>query len=215
VSFNGTTAYLEAPHGPELNVTDWTFEVWFRDENPTYNHARRRILTKGDVSAAEVPFFASIDSNLLYVGLRSGGAAQTVTLSMAGVSPNAWHHLAASFQASTRTLTIYLDGTPRASRALTAASSGNTLPLIVGRSGTSGDYWLGKLDDLRVWSVVRSATEIANNYRTQLTAPAAGLVGSWRFDDAAGSLAVDAAGVPQNASLLGGATWSADVPQGT
>src|SRR5205823_8970599 len=110
LTFNGTSAYLQAPHAAELNVSDWTFEAWFRDENASYNHPRRRILTKGDVSAAEVPFFASIDTNLPYVGLRSGGTGRTLTLSMTGVSPNAWHHLAATFQASTRTLTIYLDG---------------------------------------------------------------------------------------------------------
>ncbi len=212
MSFNGTTAYLEAAHGAELNVTDWTFEVWFRDENASYNHARRRILTKGDVSAAEVPFFASIDSNVLYVGLRSGASAQTVTASMAGVTANAWHHLAASLQASTRTLTVYLDGAQRGQSVLAAASAGNSMPLIIGRSGTAGDYWLGKLDDLRVWNVVRTATDINGNYRTELSTAPAGLVGSWRFDDGIGTVAVDSAGVPQNATLFGGAVESPDVP---
>jgi len=60
LGLNGTTAYGEAPNSADLNVSNWTFELWFRDDNPGYNHARTRILTKGDATSAEVPFFASI-----------------------------------------------------------------------------------------------------------------------------------------------------------
>src|SRR5439155_13285285 len=100
LALNGTTAYAEAPNAPELSgVGDWTIEAWFKDEHATYNHPRARILTKGDISSAEVPFFASVDSGLLYVGLRAGGTARTLTFNLvsAGVSANAWHHFAASF----------------------------------------------------------------------------------------------------------------------
>jgi hypothetical protein len=99
--------------------------VWFRDENATYNHVRRRILTKGDVASAEVPYFASVDSGLLYVGLRSGGTGRTVTFNLvsAGIMPNAWHHLAASFDGGTRILTVYIDGVQRAQGAVTSGST--------------------------------------------------------------------------------------------
>src|SRR5207302_1311927 len=106
-------------------VVDWTIEAWFKDENPTYNHPRARILTKGDISSAEVPFFAAIDSNLLSIGVRAGGVPGTVVYDLAagGVTPNAWHHLAASFVSATRTVTIYVDGTQRAQSVLAAAST--------------------------------------------------------------------------------------------
>src|SRR5206468_4057022 len=54
LALNGTSAYAEAPNAVELNVSDWTFELWFRDENSGYNHARTRILTKGEITSAEV-----------------------------------------------------------------------------------------------------------------------------------------------------------------
>src|SRR5207249_1601847 len=76
---NGTTAYGEAPSNPELNPVDWTVELWFRDENASYAHPRQRIFTKGDISSSEVPYFASIDSSVLYVGLRAAGTGYTVT----------------------------------------------------------------------------------------------------------------------------------------
>jgi hypothetical protein len=76
-------------------------ELLVRDENATYNHARTRILTKGDIPSSGVPYFASISSNVITVGLRSGGGSSTVTfnLTTGGITPNAWHHLAATLRA--------------------------------------------------------------------------------------------------------------------
>src|SRR5205085_12432069 len=151
--------------------------------------SRRSSDLKVDISSAEVPFFAAIDSNLLSIGVRAGGVPGTVVYDLAagGVTPNAWHHLAASFLSATRAVTIYIDGTQRAQGVLAVASSGNTLPLIIGRSGAAGNYWRGKLDDVRVWNVVRSASEVAANFRGELTVVPAGLVGNWRFDEGRGT----------------------------
>jgi len=214
---NGTTGYGEAPDAPELNPSSWTFEVWFKDANPTFGHARTRILTKGDVSLSDVPYFASIDSNVLYVGARSGGQANVVTVDLGAsspaVTPNAWHHLAATFDAATRTLTVYIDGVQRARQALSFVPAGNSAPLIVGRSGAAGDYWRGKLDDLRIWNVARSAAEVSANYRTTFSTPPPGLVGYWRFDEGSGTTAFDKGGASaQNMTLFGGAGFSAEVP---
>ena len=218
LSLDGVTAYAEAPHAPELAVSDWTFEVWFRDDNPTFDHPRTRILTKGDNSALEVPFFASIGTNILTVGLRSGGAARvlTVALPAAGVTPGVWHHLAASFSTSSRVLAVYIDGVQRGQGTIAGGSSGNTLPLTFGRlSAVDGEYWRGRLDDIRVWNVVRTPAQISANYQSELTGVQPGLVGYWRFNEGAGSVAADAGGSSaQNATLLGTASWSPDVPLG-
>jgi Subtilase family/Concanavalin A-like lectin/glucanases superfamily len=215
-SLNGSTAYIQAPHHPELTSSNWTFELWFRDENPSYNHPRTRILTKGEITSAEVPYFASIGSNLLTVGLRSGGSAVAIMFNLAtgGVTPNAWHHLAATLDGSTRLMIVYIDGVERARNTLAFASSGNNLPLIVGRSGPTGEYFHGKLDDVRLWNLVRSPAEVVGSYQAPLAAPPTGLVANWRLDEGSGNQAADSAGVPQNAALLGGATWSTDAPIG-
>jgi Concanavalin A-like lectin/glucanases superfamily len=162
--------------------------VWFRDAHPTYNHARTRILTNGDIGLPDVPYFASIDGGLLIVGLRSNGNAQVVTLNLAaaGVTPSTWHHLAASFDADTRVMRIYIDGVERASGQLAFGSAGTNLPLIVGRSGGTGNYWAGGLDDLRLWSVVRTAADIRASFDREIVGTPPGLVGNWHFDEGRG-----------------------------
>jgi hypothetical protein len=109
-------------------------------------------------------------------------------------------------------LTIYIDGVQRTQGTLAFTSAGNSLPLIVGRSGAVGDYWRGQLDDLRLWNVVRTAAQIQANYQAELNGPIAGLVGNWHFNAGVGTIAVDSADTPQNLTLVGGAGWSTNVP---
>ncbi|MGH2491036.1 MAG: DUF1735 and LamG domain-containing protein, partial [Candidatus Limnocylindria bacterium] len=69
----------------------------------------------------------------------------------------------------------------------------------------------GKLDDIRIWNVTRTAAQIAASYQTELSSAPAGLVANWKFDEGAGTTAADSAGASQNATLFGGAAWSSDI----
>jgi hypothetical protein len=73
---------------------------------------------------------------------------------------------------------------------------GNTKPVNIGRNGapTSGGYFNGKLDDVRIWNVARTALQLGASYKVELTGAQAGLVGNWKFDEAAGAVAADSAG---------------------
>jgi hypothetical protein len=89
---------------------------------------------------------------------------------------------------------------------------GNSLPLEIGRNGPiTGKYWLGKLDDVRIWNIVRDGTDIAATYLSQLDGPRPGLVGAWHFDESSGTTAADSSGNQHTASLNGGASFSPDV----
>jgi hypothetical protein len=180
-----------------------------------YDHPRARILTKGDTAGAEVPYLLGVDGKRLVAGLRAKGVPFVVSydLKQHNVSPHAWHHAAATLDATTRKLTLYLDGVAVAEAVVPALSTGNTGPVGIGRSGpVSGNHWQGKIDDVRIWSVVRSPTQIQTSFRNQLPVAPPGLVGNWRFDEGIGTIASDSGGTPQNASLQGGATWSTETP---
>jgi hypothetical protein len=69
---------------------------------------------------------------------------------------------------------------------------------------------VGKLDDVRIWNVVRSDSDIKANFASELTTVPAGLVSNWKFDEGAGSTAVDSAG-GRTATLNGGAVFSTDI----
>src|SRR4030095_14167512 len=133
------------------------------------------------------------------------------------LSTNTWHHVAATLVASTRALTIYIDGVQVATSTVDAFSSaGNTGVIDIGHNPTDGNFWRGKIDDVRIWNVARTGAQISANFRTELTGNPSGLVGYWRFNEGSGSTAADTGGASaQDATLFSGASWSTtDVPNG-
>jgi len=210
---NGAGA-AEAPNAAELNITaDWTIEAWFKDESPGgYNHDFTYIVLKGNTDQnAEAPLMLGIGWNTLFAGERTNWSNFTVAAPIGALSTATWHHAAATFTAATRTITLYLDGVQVAQGVIGARSTaGNSLPVEIGRNGNGAAAWRGKLDDVRIWNVVRTAAEISANYRTLGSAPAS-LVASWQFDEGSGATAADASALPENATLVSGAGWSSDV----
>jgi hypothetical protein len=218
LGLDGTTAYAEAPPADELNLTgSWTVELWFKDQNPAgYNHPRTRLLTKGDTSLPEVPYFLGVEQGGLFVGLRAGGVPYALRYDLIanGIAPNQWHHVAASLDGASRVLTLYLDGRLVDRTTLPRLSAGNREPLNIGRSGAlSGNYWKGLIDDVRIWNVVRTPEQVALRYHIELNSPPPGLVGNWRFDEGHGAVAADNTGLAENATIVGEAAWVANTPQ--
>jgi hypothetical protein len=217
LNLNAGGAYAEAPDVSKLNVTaDWTVELWIKDETPGgYNHNTSYILIKGDTNTdGEAAYLLGVGWNQLFVGERTGWNNQTLSFDLAAssISTGAWHHVAASMQASTRQLTVYLDGVQVLQGPLAAISSvGSSRPLSIGRDGTAGQNWQGKLDDLRIWNVVRTPAQISSNYRTEFGTAPSGLVANWKFDEGSGTLAGDSTPLPDAAALNSGAAWSTDV----
>jgi hypothetical protein len=124
--------------------------------------------------------------------------------------PGQWYHVAAS--KSGMQATIYVDGIQYGS-----PINGTGVGIYDGPADFSigSDYsdnvgYLdGLIDDVRVWNVARSASEIAENMDHELTANEPGLVGYWRFDD--GSL-LDATANGNHLTNVNGATFSNDIP---
>ena len=52
-------------------------------------------------------------------------------------------------------------------------------------------YFNGNFDELRIWNVAHSATEITANMKKILVGNEAGLVGYWKFDETSGTTAAD------------------------
>ena len=219
LALNGTTAFASAASAPDLNLTaDWTVETWFKDESRLgFNHDYVNLVNKGDREAnPEAPFFVLVGFKTLVAGLRTDWTDATVRydLRAGGVNPSDWHHVAASFSSTSGRLSLYLDGARVAEATVTLRSEGNTLPLQIGRNGPrSGKYLTGKLDDVRIWTVVRDAQQIANAYRTQLTDTPTGLAANWKFDEALGDTLLDTTG-RHPALLQGAAMLSPDIPFG-
>ena len=123
---------------------------------------------------------------------------------------NQWQHIAFTYDGSY--IRLYKDGVLVDSSAATGIIGQNTLPLQLGKLdwGTTGFYMTGRLDEIRLWDVALSQTEI-NNWMCiplDLTHPNYNnLMGYWRLNDGQGTIAYDQTANGNNGTLMGGTQW--------
>ena len=123
---------------------------------------------------------------------------------------NQWQHLAFTYDGSY--IRLYKDGALVDSSAATGIIGQNTLPLQLGKLdwGTTGFYMTGRLDEIRLWDVALSQTEINSWMCTpiDLTHPNYNnLMGYWRLNDGQGTIAVDQTANGNNGTLMGSTQW--------
>lgn len=195
LQFNGTQlANLPLPAAQNLSAL--TLETWFNAD-------------------AEGGAALSVGTGALVIRIEPAGGRVVVQLrgtdypaSSANLS-GTWRHLAVAFDAAAGG-TIYLDGVAIG----TFSATGN-----VGVSGvTAGFGFRGKLSEVRLWSVVRSAAEIAAA-RNQRVGATTNLLGGWPLNEGSGQSLRNVVS-SSNSGTLGNSTaaesadpaWSTDGP---
>jgi hypothetical protein len=138
-------------------------------------------------------------SSGVQIGFRGGALAvwrvyvDRVLVQAPALPPaNAWHHVAYTFDGTTHTL--YVDGA--AVDAETNPADERTPTMVwLGSLDGAHDMYAGLMDEVRIWSVARTAAQVAGDMRHTPPGPVAGEVAYWTFDDAgSGGRALDASG---------------------
>lgn len=138
--FDGTGDWLYIPNRPflEFGTNDFTIECWLYANSMT---GWRYIISQGGGSDA---FLVAMNNTTFYVSIY-GGTNTTYSSSM---GTGQWYHLAVT--RSSGTTRVFLDG-------VLLGSSTSSLPFATGRSlqigvnpASSGEYWNGYIDDLRI-----------------------------------------------------------------
>ena len=103
-----------------------------------------------------------------------------------GLPTNQWVHIAFTYNSSTSEWIIYINGKMQSKGTKDLGSinlgvSGKD-GFCIGRSYEDSRYLCGNISECRIWNVVRTPEEIANNaYYVNPSTP--GLVAYWKFDD--------------------------------
>lgn len=122
-----------------------------------------------------------------------------------------WRHIGFTYNAAAGTAVIYINGSAVASTKI--GSAGTTVHLGTGQFEIGGNNWAGTygnglFDEVRVWTDIRTAQEMMDNYQKELIGNEAGLVGYWKFN---GNTS-DSTANGNNLTNNNGAVFSADVP---
>lgn len=113
--------------------------------------------------------------------------SSTVVDSFLGI----WLHVAFSWDMSAPASVFYFNGknengTKQSGTTIGANIYNSSAPFSIGcefNSGSTQNFFDGLIDCVRVWSDIRSSSEIADNYTRLLTGSEGNLVGCWQFEN--------------------------------
>jgi hypothetical protein len=127
-----------------------------------------------------------------------------------------WHHVAHVFGASVGGQQIYVDGQLVATGSKTQSDFGSQDKIVVGYSADSG-YFKGEIDEVRVWNVAKTQSQIQANLSQKLTGNEQGLIGYWNLKENSGNTVYDLTANKNNGTLINGVQRTIDssiaVPQ--
>lgn len=206
--------------------TTMTVECWFKTADTNNQKLFSTLVSRnstGNVSAQSQFSLYMIPAGNITFGVTNtadSGAYHTTT----GTYKDAmWHHIAVTYDANTGSKNMYIDGVIVRSDTVTAGlglmSNNTTKKLAFGNDeygigGSTDRQFRGSLSDIRIWNVVRSATDISNNFRQRLIGNETGLVGYWKLNQGYGtgwasySTAIDSTSNRANGTLVAAAFGS-------
>ena len=213
LTLDGNGDFVTIPSAADLqDPYSLTFEGWFY---PIANAANTNphFINKGDgqdgaSSRSYELRWTPTDGFRADVFLGTNTYATLITPAPAGQ----WTHIAITYDSERRLICLYKNGV------LTTSSTNNiagvpltgqpvrqtTLPLVFGViPGGPPTHATGSMDEVRIWSRVRSSEEIAGSMLCRLAGNEPGLAGYWTFDD---GTATDLTGHGHNGVLSGDAT---------
>src|SRR5262249_15842162 len=166
LSFSGTNALVTINNSASLQLTSaMTLEAWVYPT--TVNSAWRDVIYKGNDNY----YLEGTSSNSHHpLPVAIVGGVYTEAVGPNSLTANTWAHLAETYDGAT--MRLYVNGVQVASRAQTGAIATSTNPLQIGGDSLYGQYFAGRIDEVRIYNRALSATEIQNDMNTALTPPA-------------------------------------------
>ena len=170
-AFAGNAGSRITTTGPVLDTArSYTVSAWVYLTNISNNKAA--VSQDGDVrSGFLLGYDQAVDRWRMLVSQSS--TVNAAVHSSAAPALNTWTHLSAVYDATGKTVTLYVNGVAQGSTATTSmATSG---PLVIGGgkwSGGAADAWPGQVADVQAYQRPLTATQVAAIYGG--TAPAAG-----------------------------------------
>ncbi len=205
LNFDGSNDYVSIPSavGNFATNQDFTVSCWIKPDpnQPTpsgqfYSYDNDIITKRNDQSASisdpypfeirylNVNYPVVTDRHKIKVGQWDGTTFKEVT-SATAVNDGKWHHVAfVRTGGNSGVFKLYIDGVQEGSNVTDNANNNTTNihPLQIGRKVNNQNFFKGEIDEVRIWSFGKTATEIANE-RFCKTPNATNLVVAYNFSN--------------------------------
>gem|GEM_PF-102493 len=212
--FNGAANIVKVPYAKFGNPTgDFSIELWAKI-NPGGSGDDALINANENVSGRKGYYIEYGYSNSATPGLKAGIARSngnwlTAQYATANWQPNEWHHVALTYNATTRRINLFQDGIQVATADMgTDTAIFSTRPFGIGGSDAyTGNGFKGAIDEVRVWKKELFAVEINDSMHLQVSPANPMLKAYYQLDSlAGGTMAVNATDTALNGIAAAGMT---------
>lgn len=198
--FDGTNDFAFAPHDASLNLTNgMTLEAWVK---PSLTGGPRTLIAKA--SSPSIFCYSLGLNSSRKVLLRTSDSAGNIFLSVTGgtaLATGQWRHVSASWNGTQGK--ILLDGVLDGSGSGVGTTRVSTISSFLVGGIFGSESFGGNLDQIRVWNIARTESDIQGDYQSILAGNEAGLVGLWRLSPGEGQTMLDS--TPNGHDLTKGA----------
>ena len=225
LDFDGVDDRVTFGPAPALGAQTFTLELWFRRTGSgvstttgTGGVTAVPLLTKGrnegtvEGTNLDLNYFLGIDQStrVLVADFEDmfNGANHPVR-GRTAICDNVWYHAAATYDVTTGTWRLYLNGEleaelivpagadPRVREPRSDSIQHAALATAMTSTGTPAGFFRGQIDEARVWNVARTQDEIKEAMGGPLLVGLGGLVGRWGLDEGTGTIANSSVGAVQ------------------
>jgi hypothetical protein len=226
LTFNGTTQYVNAGAGASLSSTTFTYSFWMNAVHASDNAVVEQTINKSIDNPSNN---YNYQFNWRHVNggvypkscvFRDSTPTDHVVQIAGTMNPGTWYMVTCTYDGTS--LKVYLNGALDSTTTTSATPITGSSNLFIGSGSTNGDVaasWFdGTLDDVRVYNIALSASQILALYKATAPTPLPctpidsivpqGLVGWWTFDAGSGTTAADSSGLGNTGTLNGSPAWT-------
>ena len=215
LTLNGNASFVEIVDSDLLNALtqQTTVSLWMKPTN--YLKKYTAILCKADertpnISNRSFSLFLRDDGVIQFSVSPSGQGERRLYSDPGSILLNRWYHIACVIDASRNDMKLFINGHEVGNRDLGADSVYQShLPLRIGWTSeedvTTHGSFAGHIDEVRIWNVARTVTNVRSDMNTPLTGNEAGLVAYWKFDEHTQGIVYDASENKNDGRFIGNA----------
>ncbi|MTI19482.1 LamG domain-containing protein, partial [Fulvivirga sp. RKSG066] len=177
-----------------------TAEGWIKPKSSRTFHT-----IVGNYDAGNLQFLLRLD-NMKPVFWVSNGAFTSVT-GTTTVPLNTWTHVAGVWDGTT--IKVYVNGALENTVSVSGTMPTNSYPVKIGANYSNiSENCDGVLDEVRIWNVARTQTEISNSMNTPLAGNESGLLAYYDFESGSGTQVLDRTSNGYDGNFSGTPVWT-------
>ncbi len=174
--FDGTNDYVTATLPAlftNLTANEFTVEVWIKPQASTFS----RVLFAQSSITSFFSLTLSATRQVYFYLNNTVGLVSSGTLAL-----GQWSHVTCTWKPITQEAKIYINGILQPTTSGGSSSTGTSNVMAIGGRTDGNQYFTGELDELRIWSVVRSQCDLDISRNAEYTVAQPNLVAYYKFN---------------------------------